>query len=75
MACPRVTGKPCDEIAPKDARVDPIRSILMMNCLTPRLYSNEGGKITLDLSNSDLLCKKYQEFLLWGETVIPYSAQ
>ena len=31
MACPRVTGKPCDEIAPKDARVDPIRSILMMN--------------------------------------------
>ena len=73
MACPRVTGKPCDEIAPKDARVDPIRSILMMNCLTPRLNSNERGKI--GLRYSDLLCKKNQEFLLWGETVIPYSAQ
>ena len=45
------------------------------NCLTPRLNSNEGGKIALGLSYSDLLCKKNQEFLLWGKTVIPYSAQ
>ena len=32
-------------------------------------------KIALGFSYSNLLFKKIQEFLLWVETVIPYSAQ